>query len=290
MPASRVQPDRLAPLHPLMIEPLIRAALLEDWGRAGDVTSQAVIPAQAVFKGVITARQEGLIAGLDVAALAFTLTDPAIQIEFTRCDGEAFQAQDVVMCVEGPARAILSAERVALNLLCRMTGIATATAALVTAARPYGPARIACTRKTTPGLRALEKYAVRAGGGYNHRFGLDDAVLIKDNHITVAGGVRAALQRAKDSIGHLVKIEIEIDRLDQLEEALASGADVVLLDNMPLEILTQAVAMAKGHAITEASGRVKAETIGPIAATGVDIISVGWLTHSAPIIDLGLDV
>jgi nicotinate-nucleotide pyrophosphorylase (carboxylating) len=289
MPPAFTPSHPLAPLHALLIEPLIRAALLEDWGRAGDITSQAVIPAEAMFQGVIAARQPGVVAGLDVAALAFTATDPSIHVEYMKRDGDAFLSQDIVMRVSGPARAILSSERVALNLLCRMSGIATATSALVAAARPYGHARIACTRKTTPGLRTLEKYAVRAGGGVNHRFGLDDAVLIKDNHIAVAGGVRPAIQRARDNIGHLVKIEIEVDRLEQLEEALAIGVDVVLLDNMDIETLTRAVIMAKGYAITEASGRVRAETIGPIAGTGVDIISVGWLTHSAPIIDLGLD-
>jgi nicotinate-nucleotide pyrophosphorylase (carboxylating) len=192
--------------------------------------------------------------------------------------------------VEGPARSILSAERVALNLVCRMSGIATATAALVEAVRSRGHARIVCTRKTTPGLRSLEKHAVRAGGGANHRFGLDDAVLIKDNHIAIAGGVRPALERARATVGHLVKVEIEVDTLEQLNEVLQVGADAILLDNMSPDTLSEAVRRVNGRAITEASGRVTIATAPGIAATGVDLISTGWITHSAPILDLGLDV
>jgi nicotinate-nucleotide pyrophosphorylase (carboxylating) len=192
--------------------------------------------------------------------------------------------------VEGSARSILSAERVALNLLCRLSGVATATAALVNAVRPHGHARIVCTRKTTPGLRTLEKHAVRAGGGANHRFGLDDAVLIKDNHIAIAGGVRPALERARAVVGHLVKIEIEVDTLDQLDEVLEVGADAILLDNMSPDTLSEAVRRVNKRAITEASGRVTAATAPAIAASGVDLISTGWITHSAPILDLGLDV
>jgi nicotinate-nucleotide pyrophosphorylase (carboxylating) len=280
----------LAPLQPLLIELVVRAALLEDLGRAGDITTDAVIPAEARLSGVIAARQAGVVAGVDTALLAFRLLDPAIDAAVERPDGTSVATGDAVIRLEGPARPILSAERVALNLLCRLSGIASVTARLVAAARPHGPARIVCTRKTTPGLRALEKYAVRAGGGSNHRFGLDDAVLIKDNHIAVAGGIKAAIERARAGVGHLVKIEVEVDTLGQLEEALDVGADAVLLDNMDPATLAEAVKRVDGRAITEASGRITPETVAAVAASGVDLISVGWITHSAPILDLGLDV
>src|SRR3954468_5573187 len=246
----------LAPLPPLLIEPVVRAALVEDLGRAGDITTDAVIPVEARLSGVIAARQAGVVAGVDAALLAFRLLDPAISTTVERPDGSRVATSDVVICLEGPARPILSAERVALNLLCRLSGVASVTTRLVAAARPHGPARIVCTRKTTPGLRALEKYAVRAGGGSNHRFGLDDAVLIKDNHIAVAGGIKAAIERARAGVGHLVKIEVEVDTLSQLEQVLALGVDAVLLDNMSVEQLKQAVAMTGGKAVTEASGRI----------------------------------
>ena len=268
----------------------MRAALLEDLGRAGDITTDAVIPAEARLSGVIAARQAGVVAGVDTALLAFRLLDPAIDAAVERPDGTSVATGDAVIRLEGPARPILSAERVALNLLCRLSGIASVTARLVAAARPHGPARIVCTRKTTPGLRALEKYAVRAGGGSNHRFGLDDAVLIKDNHIAVAGGIKAAIERARAGVGHLVKIEVEVDTLGQLEEALDVGVDAVLLDNMDPATLAEAVKRVDGRAITEASGRITPETVAAVAASGVDLISVGWITHSAPILDLGLDV
>lgn len=280
----------LAPLPQLLIEPIVRAALVEDLGRAGDITTEAVVPADARLSGAIVARQAGVAAGVDAALLAFRLLDPAITVEIERRDGRPLAPGDAVLRLNGPARPILSAERVALNLLCRLSGIATATASLVAAARAHGPARIVCTRKTTPGLRVLEKHAVRAGGGWNHRFGLDDAVLIKDNHIAVAGGVRAALEGARARVGHLVKIEVEVDTLDQLDEVLAVGVDAVLLDNMDPATLTEAVRQVAGRAVTEASGRITAETIGVVASSGVDLISVGWITHSAPILDLGLDV
>ena len=280
----------LAPLQPLLIELVVRAALLEDLGRAGDITTDAVIPAEARLSGVIAARQAGVVAGVDTALLAFRLLDPAIDAAVERPDGTSVATGDAVIRLEGPARPILSAERVALNLLCRLSGIASVTARLVAAARPHGPARIVCTRKTTPGLRALEKYAVRAGGGSNHRFGLDDAVLIKDNHIAVAGGIEAAIERARAGVGHLVKIEVEVDTLGQLEEALDVGVDAVLLDNMDPATLAEAVKRVDGRAITEASGRITPETVAAVAASGVDLISVGWITHSAPILDLGLDV
>ena len=280
----------LPPLPRLLVEPVVRAALLEDLGRAGDLTTDSIVPAEARFSGAIVSRQAGTVAGTGAAALAFGLLDPAVRVRVLRPDGSAIAPGDTVIALEGPARAILSAERVALNLLCRLSGVATATASLVEAARPHGPARIVCTRKTTPGLRALEKHAVRAGGGANHRFGLDDAVLIKDNHVAVAGGVGPAVQRARAGVGHLVKIEVEVDTLAQLEEALAVGADAVLLDNMTPDTLRQAVAMIDGRAVSEASGRITRETVGAVAASGVDLISAGWITHSAPIVDLGLDV
>lgn len=274
----------------LITEPIVRAALLEDFGRTGDITSDAVIPIEAMANCAIVARDPGVVSGVDLAGLAFTLMDPSIAISVHRPDGSTVASGDTVLTVSGAARAILGAERVALNLLCRLSGIATATSELVEAARPHGHARIACTRKTTPGLRALEKAAVRAGGGSNHRFGLDDAILIKDNHIAIAGGVRTAIERARAAAGHLVKIEVEVDRLDQLDEALSVGVDAVLLDNMDIPTLTEAVRRIGKSAIKEASGRITAKTAPAIAATGVDIISAGWLTHSAPILDLGLDI
>lgn len=276
-------------LPAILIEPIVRAALLEDLGLAGDLTTQAVVPAEARFAGTIAARQAGVLAGIEAARLAFALLDPAVETTVLRGDGAPVVPGEAVLRVAGPARAVLSAERVALNLLCRLSGIATATAGLVAAIEGAGHARIVCTRKTTPGLRALEKYAVRAGGGMNHRFGLDDAVLIKDNHIAIAGGVRIALERARAGVGHLVRIEIEVDTLDQLDAALGAGADAVLLDNMTPEMLAEAVRRVGGRAITEASGRIGPASARAAASAGVDLISVGWLTHSAPILDLGLD-
>ncbi|MBN9432169.1 MAG: carboxylating nicotinate-nucleotide diphosphorylase [Bosea sp.] len=278
----------LPPLHPLLIEPLVRAALVEDLGRAGDITTDAVVPADAEAEARFVARQGGVVAGLDLAALAFRLVDPRLDFRMLKGDGSAVEPGRMVAIVTGPARGILTAERTALNFVSRMSGIASATAA-ITAAIAGHKARIVCTRKTTPGLRAIEKYAVRAGGGANHRFGLDDAVLIKDNHIAIAGGVRPALERARAAIGHLVKIEIEVDTLRQLDEVLAVGADAVLLDNMDVATLAEAVEMVGGRMITEASGRVDVKSAPAIAGTGVDLISVGWLTHSAPILDIGLD-
>ncbi|OCX21571.1 nicotinate-nucleotide diphosphorylase (carboxylating) [Mesorhizobium hungaricum] len=271
-----------------MVEPLVRAALLEDLGRAGDLTTDAIVPADAIATMVLATRQPGVIAGLDVATLAFELIDPRTEITVVYPDGSSLSGGDVIATVRGPARALLTAERSALNFLCHLSGIATQTAAVVEAVRDH-KAKIVCTRKTTPGLRALEKYAVRAGGGTNHRFGLDDAVLIKDNHIAIAGDIRTAVKRARTAAGHMVKIEVEVDTLDQLDMALAANVDAVLLDNMSVEQLTEAVAMVGGRAITEASGRVTAQTARAIAATGVDLISVGWITHSAPILDIGLD-
>jgi nicotinate-nucleotide pyrophosphorylase (carboxylating) len=290
MKPSLTPHDVLSPLPRLLVEPIVRAALLEDLGRTGDITTDAVIPADARLRGAIVAREPGVVAGVDAAQLAFTLIDPAVIVAVDRPDGSRVERGEAVLRVDGSARSILSAERVALNLLCSLSGVATATAALVNAVRPHGHARIVCTRKTTPGLRSLEKHAVRAGGGANHRFGLDDAVLIKDNHIAIAGGVRPALERARAVVGHLVKIEIEVDTLDQLDEVLEVGADAILLDNMSPDTLAEAVRRANKRAITEASGRVTVATAPAIAASGVDLISTGWITHSAPILDLGLDV
>ena len=273
----------------LIIEPIVRAALLEDLGRAGDITTEAIVPEATEVEAVIAARQSGVIAGLDAALLAFELIDPTLRIERVSGDGARVSRGDVVARISGRARGVLGAERTALNLLSRMSGIATATRALADAVAGT-KAKIVCTRKTTPGLRMLEKQAVRLGGGANHRFGLDDAMLIKDNHIALAGGVRPALERAKRHAGHLVKIELEVDTLDQLAEALAVGIDAVLLDNMTPEMMRRAVAMVDGRTITEASGRITRETAPAVAATGVDLISCGWITHSVPILDLGLDI
>jgi nicotinate-nucleotide pyrophosphorylase (carboxylating) len=273
----------------LINEPIVRAALLEDLGRAGDITTEAVVPAEATVEAAIAARQPGVLAGLDTALLAFELLDPALRIERLCQDGDRISRGERVARINGRAWGILGAERTALNLLSRMSGVATATRALTDAIAGY-KAKIVCTRKTTPGLRALEKHAVRLGGGANHRFGLDDAMLIKDNHIALAGGVREALERARGHAGHLVKIELEVDTLDQLAEALEVGVDAVLLDNMNPETLRRAVAMVDGRAVTEASGRITLETAPAVAASGVDLISCGWITHSAPILDLGLDI
>ncbi|MBA1142381.1 carboxylating nicotinate-nucleotide diphosphorylase [Mesorhizobium neociceri] len=278
-----------APLPSALIEPIVRSALLEDLGRSGDLTSDAVIPHDCTATLMLKSRQTGIVAGLDLVAFALLLVEPTIEMQIWRPDGSDVAGGEIIAKLCGPARGLLTAERTALNFLCRLSGIATATAAMVEAVRGH-KAKIVCTRKTTPGLRALEKYAVRVGGGANHRFGLDDAVLIKDNHIAIAGDVRTAIGRARAAAGHMVKIEVEVDTLDQLDIALALGVDAVLLDNMSIEDLARAVAMVKGRVITEASGRVTPITAPAIAATGVDLISVGWLTHSAPILDIGMDM
>jgi nicotinate-nucleotide pyrophosphorylase (carboxylating) len=278
----------LLPLPHVLIEPMVRNALLEDLGRAGDLTTDAIVPVDRIATTALVARQSGIVAGLDLAALAFRLIEPAIEATIHCPDGRELAPGKVIATLRGPARGLLTAERTALNFLSHLSGIATATASVVSAIRGH-KARIVCTRKTTPGLRTIEKYAVRAGGGANHRFGLDDAVLIKDNHIAVAGGILAAVERARAGVGHLVKIEVEVDTLDQLEAALRLGVDAVLLDNMTLEQLQQAVTMVAGRAVTEASGRITPTTAPAVAATGVDLISIGWLTHSAPVLDIGLD-
>lgn len=285
--------DLLAPgafLSPLLVEEVVRRALDEDLGRAGDITSAATIPEGTKARAQLAARKPGVLAGLACAAEAFRLLDPSIQFRARKRDGDRIAAKDIAAEIEGPAHAVLSAERVALNFTTHLSGIATLTAAYVDKVK-HTKARIVCTRKTIPGLRALEKYAVRCGGGFNHRFGLDDAVLIKDNHIAVAGGVAAALRRARASVGHLVKIEIEVENLDQLSEVLnAGGADVALLDNMDVATLKHAVEIGKDEIALEASGGVNLDTVAKIAETGVDMISVGALTHSAPALDLGLDI
>lgn len=278
----------LAHLPDILLEPLVRAALVEDLGRAADVTTEAVVAEGQVGRAALVARQAGVVAGLDLARLAFRALDTVTRFDVARPDGSEVKPAEVIATVEGSARGLLTAERTALNFLCHLSGIATATHILVKAARPH-KARICCTRKTTPGLRAVEKYAVRAGGGVNHRFGLDDAVLIKDNHIAMAGGVRIAVERARAAVGHLVKIELEVDTLDQLREALELPIDAVLLDNMEPKTLAEAVKLVGGRFITEASGGITPATVPSIAATGVDIVSAGYLTHSAPALDIGLD-
>jgi nicotinate-nucleotide pyrophosphorylase (carboxylating) len=277
-------------LSPLAIDAAVIRALDEDLGRAGDVTSIATIPEATVAHAVMVARQAGRIAGLPLAAATLQRLAPDIRIEAHARDGSTVSAGQKLLTIAGPARAVLSAERTALNFVGRLSGVATLTADYVK--RTEGTkTRICCTRKTTPGLRALEKYAVRCGGGFNHRFGLDDAILIKDNHIAVAGGVRAVLERARGHAGHLVKIEIEVDTLDQLREVLGTGlADVVMLDNMDIATLTEAVSIANGRVVLEASGGVTLNSIADIAATGVDYISAGAVTHSAPNFDVALDI
>lgn len=275
-------------LPQVVIEPLVRAALLEDLGLAGDITSNAVVPAGHQSSMLFVARQPGVIAGLDAAELAFKLVDPAIRFERHCEDGDACAPGTLIARVSGPSRGLLTAERTALNFLGHLSGIATVTSGLVAAVKGT-KAAIACTRKTMPGLRALEKHAVRAGGGMNHRFALCDAVLIKDNHVAIAGGVGEAIRRARSGVGHMVKIEVEVDTLEQLREAMEIGVDVVLLDNMTPDQLREAVAIVAGRAITEASGGITPQTAAGIAQSGVDLISIGWMTHSAPNLDIGLD-
>ena len=287
-PASLLHPDAF--LSPLAIDDAVVRALDEDLGRAGDVTSIATIPEEAKANAVLVARQAGRIAGLPLAVATFRKLVPEIQIHADLRDGAAVAAGASLLRITGPARAVLAGERTALNFVGRLSCVATLTADYVrhTAGTK---ARICCTRKTTPGLRALEKYAVRCGGGFNHRFGLDDAILIKDNHIAVAGGVRAVLERARAHVGHLVKIEIEVDTLDQLRDVLGTGlADAVLLDNMDIPTLSDAVRLARGRVVLEASGGVTQSSIAQIAATGVDYASSGSLTHSAPNFDVALDI
>ena len=277
-------------MSPLLVEGAVARALREDFGDAGDITTNATIPANATTTAKINARAEGVIAGVDAALAAFRLVDPTIELEVLADDGARVKKGDGVLAIKGPARGVLSAERVALNFLGHLSGVATATAALVDAVNGTN-AKIACTRKTTPGLRTFEKHAVKCGGGANHRFGLYDAVMIKDNHIAAAGGIAPALERARGAVGHTVTIEIEVDTLEQLEEALGADAapDIVLLDNMTTDMLRRAVEINNARATLEASGNVTVKTVRAIAETGVDVISSGWITHSAPSLDLGLD-
>lgn len=278
----------IPPLPAVLLEPLVRNALLEDLGRAGDITTDSIVPPDTVGRTRLVARQAGVLAGLDLARIAFQLVDPRIEFKALLSDGAVLTPGAEIALISGPARGMLTAERVALNFLCHLSGVASATASIVHAIRETG-VRVTCTRKTIPGLRAVQKYAVRVGGGSNHRYGLDDAVLIKDNHIAIAGGVRQAVERARNAIGHLVKIELEVDTLEQLRTALDLGVEVVLLDNMSPDMLREAVAMVDGRAITEASGRITPDTASAIAATGVDLMAIGWLTHSARVLDIGLD-
>lgn len=272
----------------VLIEGAVREALAEDLGSRGDITTDATVRADTMAAATFGARRAGVIAGLPVAEAAFRAIDPKVTFDALVRDGDAVAAGAVVARVEGSARALLTAERVALNFLCHMSGIATLTRRYADAVAGTH-ARIIDTRKTTPGLRAFEKYAVRCGGGGNHRSGLYDAILIKDNHIVAAGGVESAVAAARAHAGHMVKVEVEVGTLDELAQALKHPIDAVLLDNMDAAVLRQAVAMVGGRALTEASGGVTLETVRAIAETGVDLISVGALTHSAPILDLGLD-
>jgi len=279
----------VSPMAPLLFEPAVRRALEEDLGRAGDLTTDAVVPVGHETLAVMVSRAPGRVAGLDVAAAAFRLLDERVMVTPAVADGADVEAGRRLAGVAGPTRAILSAERVALNFLAHLSGVATVTREVVRLVEGTG-AHVVCTRKTTPGLRALQKHAVRCGGGHNHRFGLDDAVLIKDNHVVVAGGVTEAVRRARRAVGHMVRIEVEVDDLEQLEEALAAGVEAILLDNMDVATLRQAVQFTAGRAVTEASGGITPATARAVAETGVDLLSVGWITHSAPAWDVALDL
>jgi nicotinate-nucleotide pyrophosphorylase (carboxylating) len=280
---------RQAPLPDLLLEPLVRAALHEDLGQNGDITTRTVIPPEVRYCAQLNAREAGVVSGMQIARIAFHLVDPTLQVEALVEDGSPCAPGDTLMTIEGSAAAILSGERVALNFAGRLSGIASLTAGFVAETKGT-QTRITCTRKTTPGLRMVEKQAVLHGGGSNHRFGLSDAILIKDNHIAAAGGIAQVLSAAKASVSHMMKVEIEVDTLEQLEQVLKTGgADVVLLDNMSTPDLRRAVEMARGQLVTEASGNMKLERIAEVAATGVDYISSGALTHSAQTLDLGLD-
>jgi nicotinate-nucleotide pyrophosphorylase (carboxylating) len=288
MPTTLLAPNAF--LSPLEIDAAVTRALVEDLGRAGDITSVATVPEAAQGRAAVVARAAGVIAGLPLVEAALRKLGPRIEIMTLARDADMVTARTTLMTIHGPARAILGAERVALNFLGQLSGVATATQAFVRCVA-HTKARITCTRKTTPGLRALEKYAVHCGGGFNHRFGLDDAVLIKDNHIAVAGGISAVLRRARAAVGHMVRIEIEVDTLEQLREVIESGgADVVMLDNMDTATLRRAVDMVGKRLVTEASGGVTLESVATIAETGVDYISAGWITHSAPQLDVALDM
>ena len=284
------QPGRpsVVPLASVHYEDLVRRELATDLGAAGDLTTDAIVPSDLEVQAQLVTRQDGRVCGLPCALFAFQALG-TVRFRTEQADGTDVTAGTVLAELAGPARVFLSAERTALNLLTHLSGVATVTRDLVDAVARVSTARVVCTRKTTPGLRALEKYAVRVGGASNHRFGLHDAILIKDNHRFIAGGVGAAIARARALQRHLVRLEVEVDSLDELQEALDAGADVVLLDNMSIPDLKRAVVMACDRAVTEASGGITADTIAEVAATGVDVISVGWITHSAPALDVGLD-
>lgn len=275
-------------LDEVLLKPLVEATLTEDLGRRGDVTSQATIPADMQAQLQIKARQAGVICGMDLARLSFALVDAQIEFIAQVVDGETVAAGTVLAIVSGNARHLLTAERTALNFMTHLSGIATATRQIVDSVAEY-PAQITCTRKTIPGLRTVQKYAVRCGGGRNHRLGLDDAILIKDNHIAIAGDIKTAIKQAQDFAGHLIPIEVEVDTLEQLEQALEAGVSLVLLDNMSPETLSKAVTMCKGRAKTEASGGITPQTVQAVAETGVDFIAMGYLTHSTTALDIGLD-
>ncbi|KQT55316.1 MULTISPECIES: carboxylating nicotinate-nucleotide diphosphorylase [unclassified Aureimonas] len=285
-----MKPSDMLPTLPLpLVREAVRVALLEDLGRAGDITSAATIPAAARARLVIGAREAGILCGMDLAEEAFRAMDGAIEMRRLMTDGDRLAPGAIVAEVEGPAQAILSGERTALNFLMHLSGVASLTQTY--AARiAHTKARVTCTRKTVPGLRALQKYAVRCGGGSNHRFGLDDAILIKDNHVAVAGGVAEAVWRARAYAGHLVAVEVEVDTLEQLEEAMTAGPNAVLLDNMTPEQLARGIAIVAGRAAVEASGNISLATIGAVAESGVDYISTSKITMSAPSLDLGLDI
>ncbi len=273
-------------MNPIWLEETVRRSLHEDIGY-GDLTTEAIVPSSSEARGKIVAKAAGRIAGIEVAMLTFQLLEPNVEMTVDAPDGTDVKPGDTVLHLRGPAASVLLGERVALNFLQRLSGIASATALAVEAVAPYAT-RIVDTRKTTPGLRALEKYAVRVGGGFNHRLGLDDAVLIKDNHLAVAGGISEAVRRVRERIGHLVKIEVEVETLAQVDEALAARVDTIMLDNMDPETMREAVIRIDRRALVEASGNIRIEHIAKVAATGVDIISMGWLTHSAPVLDLSL--
>ncbi len=273
----------------ILCEDLVRRALMEDLGRVGDLTSDAIIPLGARAKGRLVSREDGCAAGLLVSTLAFQIMDPQVEVELLAGDGDRIKEGQLLALVEGEARSILAAERTALNFLALLSGIATATRWIVDRLDGH-PAKIVCTRKTTPGLRTLEKYAVRSGGGFNHRFGLDDAVLIKDNHLAVAGSIEEAVRRVRYNVGHMVKVEVEVDTMEQLAVAVKQPIDAVLLDNMSIDQVREAVRFVNRKLITEVSGGITPDLAVEYAAAGVDLISLGWLTHSAPALDVSLDV
>ena len=276
-------------MNPLLYEETVRRELLDDLGRAGDITTDSIVPAEVQAVGKIRNRQAGCVAGIEVATSVFRLLEESVEVELLRDDGTRVSEDEVLAVLRGSARTLLQGERTALNLLGHLSGIATATNDMVQRVAEFGT-RIVCTRKTTPGLRSLEKYAVRAGGGFNHRFGLDDAVLIKENHIAVAGSIREAITRARSSVGHMVKIEVEVETIVQLKEALEFEIDAVLLDNMAVATVREAVELAKGRVLTEVSGGITPDNVIPLAAAGVDLLSVGYLTHSSPALDVTFEI